>query len=736
MVANKPNSENATLFSLFYFAASSADIHDNPYSLYLESAKFADLKGFKAIWTPERHFHEVGGQYPNPAVLSAGLATVTNQIELRAGSVVLPLHNPLRVAEEWSIIDNLSQDRVGIAFASGWNPKDFTFFPENYQDRKEIMLHYIEKVRTLWRGGTIKVVDGLNTECQVGIFPKPKQSDLPIWITAAGGKETFIEAGKIGANILTHLLGQNIETVAEKISLYRNTLKAYGYHPQQYVVTLMLHTFVSNTTESALRISKQPFCDYLKSHISLENMAKSLGKSSVIESQSDTDDIIEAAFDRYAKTASLIGSVEDCLKIVSQLKRNGVDEIACLIDFGINKSQVLEGLAYLALLKERSSHIINLDYSKITNYLKNYLPEYMLPSGFVIHEKLPLTHNGKIDRKQLAQQSTNILKSALPIIHPRTAVELLIAKIWQEVLGIEIKSIYDNFFTLGGHSLLATQAILKVRRTFKIDVPLNNLFSNPTVVQFAKVMEELEKIDKPYKEETAHAFMSIQQQGYKPPLFLIYPGCGMPFAYLPLADHITERPIYAFINPRFYELNNKFAHIEEMAAYYCKVIKDAGYEEPYSIGGWSFGGVVAYEMASIFKRENILVETVIMIDSFNLSRIKYKPCTEDDILYNLKALNIDPERADAKYFKSEFIHNEKLLMNYKPSPYYGKVALLKAQNPTSAQDYMHKLPYNGWRVSKNMQFTKIIIPGDHNQFFSSIYIKDLVKAIESILDNK
>src|SRR5262249_28630343 len=105
-------------FSLFFFSGNEAMFPEYKYQLIVEGAKFADRNGFTAIWTPERHFHSFGGLYPNPSVLAAALAMVTERLALRAGSVVLPLHNPIRVAEEWSVVDNLSRGRVGLSFAS------------------------------------------------------------------------------------------------------------------------------------------------------------------------------------------------------------------------------------------------------------------------------------------------------------------------------------------------------------------------------------------------------------------------------------------------------------------------------------------------------------------------------------------------------------------------------------------------------------------------------------------
>ena len=107
------------------------------------------------MWTPERHFHAFGGLYPNPAVTGAAVAAVTERIKIRAGSVVLPLQNSIRVAEEWSVVDNFSKGRVGISFASGWQINDFVLAPHNYATRKEVMLREIETVRQLWRGETL-----------------------------------------------------------------------------------------------------------------------------------------------------------------------------------------------------------------------------------------------------------------------------------------------------------------------------------------------------------------------------------------------------------------------------------------------------------------------------------------------------------------------------------------------------------------------------------------------------
>jgi natural product biosynthesis luciferase-like monooxygenase protein len=256
-------------YSLFYFASAEQESSVNKYRLLIEGTKFAERNGFLAVWTPERHFHPFGGLYPNPSVTSAALAAITERIRIRAGSVVLPLHDVVRVAEEWSVVDNLSGGRVGIAFASGWHANDFVLAPEQYENRKEVTFRNIETFLKLWRGESIRRTNPKGKDVEVRLFPKPVQDRLPIWITAAGNPETFIRAGEIGANVLTHLLGQTVEEVGEKIRLYREARARSGHDPEQGRITLMLHTFLGENEEHVKEIVRKPFLRYLRSSVDL-----------------------------------------------------------------------------------------------------------------------------------------------------------------------------------------------------------------------------------------------------------------------------------------------------------------------------------------------------------------------------------------------------------------------------------------------------------------------------------
>ncbi len=349
-------------FGLFYFAAASAERAQDGYRLLLEGAKKADEHGFSAVWTPERHFHPFGGLYPNPSVTGAALAAVTRHVDIRAGSVVLPLHDPVRVAEEWSVIDNLSGGRAGVAFASGWQKNDFVLAPERYASRHEAMLGGIEIVQRLWRGEKV-FLPGVDGE-QVGVelFPRPVQSALPMWLTAAGSPETFRRAGRLGAGVLTHLLGQSIDDLAARIEIYREARRAAGHGPGPGCVTVMLHTFVGEDETAVRDLVRGPLREYLRSSVSLiKNYAgvwasrKASGAPAAGDeferlSPEDLEAILDQAFDRYFEESGLLGPREKCARLVARLGEAGVDEIACLVDFGVPTDLALAGIDALAEL--------------------------------------------------------------------------------------------------------------------------------------------------------------------------------------------------------------------------------------------------------------------------------------------------------------------------------------------------------------------------------------------------
>jgi natural product biosynthesis luciferase-like monooxygenase protein len=708
-------------FSLFFFSAADDSEKREAYRLLLEGARFADDNGFRAIWTPERHFHPFGGLYPNPSVTGAAVAAITRNVEIRAGSVVLPLQDSLRTAEEWSVVDNISGGRVGISFASGWHVNDFVLSPESYADRKAIMMREIETVRSLWRGQTVSRINGAGKEVSIAIHPRPVQAELPVWLTAAGNAETFRLAGEIGAGLLTHLLGQSIEDLKQKVAVYRAAYRQAG-HPGKGSVTLMLHTFIGEDAESARSLVRGPFCRYLEESVDLlKQMARGEGidfdPASI--SRTELDALLSLGFDRYYQTSGLMGDEESCFATLYRIAEADVDEIGCLIDFGVATTAALQGLQRLARLKDRwfrvstaqedwdwngknvqctpsfargfleqwkseqapphlgkllvggenlpsalalelgpiakdgiynmygptettiwsamhkvketagtipigrpisNTRIYLLDeamqpvpvgvpgelyiggaglargYSaspdltaerfvpdpfariagqrlyrtgdrarylssgnieflgridqqskirgyriepgeieallrehpsvdhaiamvredspgdrrlvayvvlgrvegaqeivdgdRLREYLRGKLPEYMVPDMVIPLDEIPLTPNGKINRKALPLPGA--MRAKKEYVAPRTEVEEVLSMVWADLLGVEQVGAEDNFFELGGHSLLATQLVARVAQIFKINVPLQSLFTRGTLANMAKVLVENE----------------------------------------------------------------------------------------------------------------------------------------------------------------------------------------------------------------------------------------------------
>ncbi len=349
-------------FSLYYWGNDDGQGRDK-YALLLDGARFADANGFTAVWTPERHFHAFGGPYPNPSVTGAAVAAVTRNIAVRAGSVVAPLHHPARIAEEWAVIDNLTGGRAGLAIASGWQPDDFVLRPENTPPRnKPAMIETIAQLRALWRGASVAFPRDDGTLFDVVTQPRPVSDTLPIWITTAGNPDTWREAGRLGCNVLTHLLGQSIDEVGDKIRLYHAALREAGHDPADFAVSLMLHSYIAATRDEARETARGPMRDYLRSAAGLIRQyawafpafKRPQGVASPVDldldslQADDLDAILDFAFERYFSESGLFGTVQDALARVEQLRRIGVTEIACLIDYGIDRESVLAGLGPLA----------------------------------------------------------------------------------------------------------------------------------------------------------------------------------------------------------------------------------------------------------------------------------------------------------------------------------------------------------------------------------------------------
>lgn len=249
--------------------------------------------------------------------------------------------------------------------------------------------------------------------------------------------------------------------------------------------------------------------------------------------------------------------------------------------------------------------------SLLRKFLKEKLPEYMIPKAFVMLDSLPLTVNGKVARLALTALNTPTSHSIdKAFIAPRTPTESTLAKIWAEVLNIELVGIYDNFFDLGGDSLLSVRLLKQIHKQFENELPLSILFLNPTIESLATALSS--KADSlPWS-----PLVPIQPAGSNPPFFCVHPIFGVVFPYYELAQNFGKNQPFYGLQP--IGLDGKTApltRIEDMATHYIEALRRVQPKGPYFLGGWSFGGWVAFEMAQQLQKSGEEVALLAVLDT-------------------------------------------------------------------------------------------------------------------------
>lgn len=296
-------------------------------------------------------------------------------------------------------------------------------------------------------------------------------------------------------------------------------------------------------------------------------------------------------------------------------------------------------------------------------YLKEQLPDYMVPATFVLLDKVPLTPNGKIDRRALPEPDSSDLGTSHQFTAPQTPTEEIVTRFWGEVLGLEQVERHDNFIELGGHSLLASQLIARIRDTFQVDLSLRRLFATPTIAAVSDFIDQNqtanpeklhqtglrtrhpEKIGRDVRDPISYFpeseqvsvsignvsvatpappthlrlpphLITLQAEGRRRPLFLIHPLAGLVFPYYELALHLgPEQPIYGLQSPGIAGEASPFIQIEAMAEHYLAAIRQIQPEGPYQLAGWSFGGKLALEMAQQLQKTEQSVSLLAIIDT-------------------------------------------------------------------------------------------------------------------------
>ncbi|HVR96549.1 MAG TPA: non-ribosomal peptide synthase/polyketide synthase, partial [Thermoanaerobaculia bacterium] len=344
--------------------------------------------------------------------------------------------------------------------------------------------------------------------------------------------------------------------------------------------------------------------------------------------------------------------------------------------------------------------------------LRRTLPEYMVPSAFAVLEALPLSPNGKVDRRALARMDLAMGRPERAVVAPRDPLEAQLAVVWEELLGTGPVGIHDDFFELGGHSLLAVRLVAMVRERLGERLPLTAVFQTPTVERMAAL---LRRSSAP---ASRPVLVTLQRGGSLPPLFLVHAIGGNVFSYARLARELgPERPVHGLQSP---DPGVPLASLEEMAAYYLEAVRAAAPRGPYRLGGWSMGGVVAFEMARQLAARGEAPERLLLIDAFAPGLGGDFPELDDATLADLfrrdlAGQGMSPEELGEETGRELFAlfrRNYRALSGYAPRPYPGDLVLFQAAERDPGE---RERAARGWRsLAATPEAVDVVeVPGNH-----------------------
>ncbi|MEG3875944.1 amino acid adenylation domain-containing protein [Microcoleus sp. herbarium7] len=405
---------------------------------------------------------------------------------------------------------------------------------------------------------------------------------------------------------------------------------------------------------------------------------------------------------------------------------------------------------------------------QISSYLQEQLPDYMIPSAFVVLDAIPLTPNGKVDKRSLPTDNLIRSNSTKSFVSPRNISELGLVKIWENLLAINSIGITDNFFELGGHSFLAVRLMAQIYERFGQNLPLSILFENPTIEKLAKIVSQ------PTNLSSGSPLVALNSSGSRTPFFCVHAAGGDILAYLSLADKIGEdQPFYALEqSPNSLEVEAK--SVEETAAYYLQEIRAVQPEGPYLLGGWCFGGVVAFEMAQQLQKQGQKIDLLVVIDAI-LPETVIKPTKDDDAKFlirlaesiknwfgidfsvsydEMRSLSLDEQFQllnrkanfivsdteitqhirDYKVFKSHV----QAMRDYVPQVYPHKITLFRASDKI-AHDFESTEFHSddlllGWGKCSQQAIEVIEVPGNHFSMFAEPHVQKLAQQLKCCLD--
>ena len=389
---------------------------------------------------------------------------------------------------------------------------------------------------------------------------------------------------------------------------------------------------------------------------------------------------------------------------------------------------------------------------ELRNFLKEKLADYMVPSAFVMLSTLPLTPNGKIDRRALPAPDQVRQEPEETLVAPQDELELQLTKIWEKVLGVQSIGVRDNFFELGGHSLLAVRLFAEIEQIFGRNLPLTTLLQAPTIEEIARILRQ-DGGSVPWS-----SLVAIQPNGSKTPLLCIHPIGGNVLEYLNLVKYLgSKQPVYGLQAQGIDGKQAPLNRVEDMAAHYIQEIRTLQPQGPYFLAGFSFGGLVAYEMAQQLYAQGQKVSLLALFDTRSPKLLGNRPSFVKSVLMRLGHLwQLEPnEKLDYMqsvvkwYFNKgdykdylrrqlpESLQNFEVLdsnleasRNYVPQVYPGSVTLFRC----SIQDpkYSHERPL-GWGELVG-EVTIHDVPSYHDRILREPHVRVLAEKLKLCLE--
>ena len=394
----------------------------------------------------------------------------------------------------------------------------------------------------------------------------------------------------------------------------------------------------------------------------------------------------------------------------------------------------------------------------LRSFLKEKLPEHMVPALFVLLDALPLMPNGKVDRRALPAPDRTRPELDKAFVAPRDDLEFQLAQIWEEVLGVRPVGVRDNFFELGGHSLLAVRLFALIEKRLGRKLPLTTVFQGATVEHLASLLRQQAKPG------PQSSLVAIRPDGSKRPLFLVHPAGGHVFPYIYLAQHLDpDQPCYGLQARGLEEGQEPHTRIEDMAAYYIQAMQTVQPAGPYLLGGWSMGGVVAFEMAQqlhaqgervallalldgripnpdeTFPEEDyeavLLVERYFGISFGPIESLAQLPKDEQlaFMLEQAKRAGLVPAEIDvseARRFVDLLKSDLRATQNYALHLYPGRIALFKASEELAGTS---PDPTLGWSEWASAGVEVHLVPGNHANLVYEPHVEVLAEKLSACI---